>query len=140
MDQISEDGLHECVSFLLVRDGWMLLEKRADDKPLDPGKVAIPGGHIELGETVSQALDRELVEELGVNARNSAWFCSLYYEVGTERQRLHYFVIGDWTGDITALEAAEVFWHSVEDGCVLDIDVDRVALAEYHRTAPARTG
>lgn len=41
----------ECVSFLLVKNGQMLLEKRSAAKTHDPNIVAIPGGHIELGKT-----------------------------------------------------------------------------------------
>ncbi len=133
MSKIAADGLYDCVSFLLVRDGQMLLERRADDKELDPGKVAIPGGHMENGESELQALARELEEELSVTAKDSRWFCALLYRVGSETQRLHYYLIEEWDGDIMALEAAEVFWHPMDDPSVLDIEIDRQALRELER-------
>lgn len=59
-------NVHECVSFILVKDAQVLLETRAKDKATDPGVVAIPGGHLELDETQQQALYRELKEELNI--------------------------------------------------------------------------
>jgi hypothetical protein len=34
--------LYECVSFILIKDGKVLLEKRRDDKEIDPGLIMIP--------------------------------------------------------------------------------------------------
>lgn len=61
--------VHECVSFLLIEDGKILLEKRAEDKATDPGLIAIPGGHIESGESQLQTLFREMKEELDVTPK-----------------------------------------------------------------------
>ena len=48
-------------------DGCVLEQRRAD-KSTDPGRIMIPGGHIEAGESQLQALQRELAEELGLQA------------------------------------------------------------------------
>ena len=56
----------ECVTFFLLSNGRVLAEKRRDDKPLDPGLTAIPGGHQDPGETLDEALTREVREELGL--------------------------------------------------------------------------
>lgn len=47
--------------------GWLWLQKRAAHKNIQPGKwdTAV-GGHISSGETVQQALQREVQEELGI--------------------------------------------------------------------------
>ncbi len=100
----------ECVSFLLVKNGQMLLEKRSAAKTHDPNIVAIPGGHIELGENQTDALLRELDEELAVSPQKSVYLCSLYHPTG-ELQLLHYYVIPQWSGDIACHEADEVFWR-----------------------------
>ncbi len=49
---------------LLVRDGKVLLVKRAN--PPNKGLWAVPGGLVELGETLREAAAREAMEELGV--------------------------------------------------------------------------
>jgi len=46
--------------------GWVLLVRRA--RPPFKGRQALPGGFVEIGETVEQACRRELAEETGVRA------------------------------------------------------------------------
>jgi mutator protein MutT len=123
---------YECVSFILINDGKVLLEKRRDDREIDPGLIMIPGGHIEDGETEQQALERELLEELGVKATRTDYVCTLIHTT-REIQKIHYYLIRSWQGEIKTFEAESLFWHSVTDSTRLDIVPDRVALAEYLR-------
>ena len=123
---------YPCVSFLLIRNNQVLLEKRSLLKESDPGLIAIPGGHMEEGETQAQTLKREIDEELGVRALTRYFLCSLYHAASTELQLIHYYVIGDWLGDINAFEADEVFWVNLGDAQI-DIEADRIALSEYVR-------
>lgn len=69
----------ECVSFILIRDGQVLLEQRRADKEFDPGMVMIPGGHMEAGETQLDTLARELLEELNIEAESAGYVCSLIH-------------------------------------------------------------
>ena len=53
------------------RDQWhVLLIRRAADHDTEPGKWALPGGHIDTGETSEQAAYRELAEETGLPLRD----------------------------------------------------------------------
>src|SRR4051794_33325887 len=53
------------VGILIREDDALLLSTRPEGKPY-PGYWEFPGGKIEAGETVEQALRRELHEELGI--------------------------------------------------------------------------
>lgn len=55
------------VGAVLVRDGLVLAAQRSENMSL-PRMWEFPGGKIEEGETPQQALERELLEELHINA------------------------------------------------------------------------
>lgn len=121
----------ECVSFILLKDKQVLLEHRSKLKETDPGMIAIPGGHLEAGETQQQALLRELKEELNVTPRNAKYLCSLYHPT-IELQLLHYYVITEWEGVIVPLEADAVDWFEIDNAPVAT-EADQIALAEISR-------
>jgi 8-oxo-dGTP diphosphatase len=55
------------VGGVVVRDGKVLLIRRGKE-PLK-GRWVIPGGTVELGETLEQAVAREMREETGIEVR-----------------------------------------------------------------------
>lgn len=124
----------DCVVFLLIDDDKLLLEKRSDAKEFFPGKIAIPGGHIEQGESKTDALYREIKEELDIVPDTYFYLCSLH-QSSSELKLFHYYVVESWQGDIRALEADSVAWHLVASAPV-DIEADKVALSEYQRLHP----
>lgn len=56
------------VKALIVRRGRVLLLKRGPTATPAPGGWDTPGGRVEFGETLDQALQREIREELGTSA------------------------------------------------------------------------
>ncbi|MFR6028745.1 MAG: NUDIX domain-containing protein, partial [Sutterella wadsworthensis] len=72
---MSEDKVVDVAVGVLIReDGRVLLASRPEGKPW-AGYWEFPGGKLEDGETVHQALVRELDEELGVRLADSfPWF------------------------------------------------------------------
>ena len=103
---------HDCVGALLVRDGRVLLGRRADDRAWLPGAWDIFGGHVESGEDAVDALHRELAEELGIaplalrdlgvleGAESGAW-------------RLRVYAVTAWRGEARNRqpdEHAELRW------------------------------
>lgn len=67
MSRFYPDAPRVGVSVLCHRDGHALLVKRGKDPY--KGHWSLPGGLVELGETLAQAAERELREETGVIAR-----------------------------------------------------------------------
>ena len=58
---------HVGVGVLLIRDNMLLLVKRKYDP--DAGYWSIPGGHLDLGEKVQSAAEREGFEETGFKVK-----------------------------------------------------------------------
>ncbi|EID7758609.1 NUDIX hydrolase [Vibrio parahaemolyticus] len=125
--------VNECISFIMLNGSKVLLEKRSEQKETDPDLITIPGGHIEYGETKIQALFRELNEELNVIPTEYKYLCSLYHPT-KELQLIHYFIVTSWAGDITAHEADEVKWYSLQANQV-GIAADSIALKELERVS-----
>ncbi len=55
------------VSVAVFRDGLVLVGRRAREPMI--GRFTLPGGVVELGETLAEAVARELFEEVGVEAK-----------------------------------------------------------------------
>ncbi|MDP6872587.1 MAG: NUDIX domain-containing protein [Alphaproteobacteria bacterium] len=122
----------ECAGFLLVDGDRFLVERRRLDKAVDPGAVAIPGGHLDAGESPMDALHRELREELGLTAGRVDYICTLLHR-SEEFRKLHYYAVRQWTGEIENNEAEALLWLSFDEVGQLDLPVDRTAIAEYLR-------
>ena len=122
----------DCVVFMLVRNGHVLAEKRKMTRRLAPGAIALPGGHVDGDEGLEDALRRELHEELGVVAERIAYVCTLLHRA-EEFRKLHYFAVESWRGEILNQEAEALLWIPLDEPAVLEIDVDRTAVAEYVR-------
>ena len=78
-------------------NGGLLLQKRSMSKKIQPGKWdAAVGGHISAGETVENALLRELEEELGIRLKEGE-FLTPYYRIKVrnkvESENIHAFYL-----------------------------------------------
>lgn len=67
------------VAFLINDKNQLFVAKRADTKKFMPGIWELPGGHIEFGESLSEGLRREIMEEFGVYIEVGRPFDSFTY-------------------------------------------------------------
>ncbi len=87
------------VSVAVFRAGLVLVGRRAREPMI--GRFSLPGGVVELGETLAQAVARELYEEVGVEAEIVAF--NRHVEPiarDGERVRAHFVVasfVARWT-------------------------------------------
>jgi ADP-ribose pyrophosphatase YjhB (NUDIX family) len=102
-------------SIAVFRDGKVLLAARKEtaENPI----YSLPGGLVETGETLHQAALRELMEEVGVEARIVGFVDHVeYIEHDDEKKVKRHFVVnafvGEWVAGeaTTGPEAPHVMW------------------------------
>jgi len=104
------------VGLLIAPDGRFLLTSRPVGK-VYAGYWEFPGGKLEAGESVEQALRRELQEEIGVTIGAAhAWRDSLV-DYPHALVRLHFCKVFDWTGDLQMREGQAFSWEAVPTRC-----------------------
>ncbi len=98
------------VAVFLKPDGTFLLSSRPEGKPY-AGYWEFPGGKIEMGESIRDALVRELIEELNVTImRTTPWFTfMMHYTHATVR--LHCWRVTAWQGEMRGMERQQFAWQ-----------------------------
>ena len=122
---VERDDMRICAGGLLVRSNEILLAKRSADRAFYPGVWDVVGGHCEENEVPTDALVRELEEEIGVKAL-------AFEEIGTLEEpqpaengeaNYHIFAVTAWTGEPRLLNAehSELRWFSLDQALVLQL-------------------
>ena len=110
--------LHPVVHLHLFNSkGEIYLQKRPEWKDIQPGKwdTAV-GGHVDLGESISQALIREVREELGILLEDAPTLLAHYlFESDRERELVFVYKLV-YDGDVKPSEELDGgrFWSIKE--------------------------
>ncbi len=103
------------VSAAIVRDGHVLVVRRA--QPPANGLFSLPGGVVEIGETLSEAVTREVLEEtsLAIEPVGLAGFRETVVRDAQARVERHFVILcfaARWTGGEPRLneELSEARW------------------------------
>lgn len=100
------------VGVLLQADGLFLLTSRPEGK-VYAGYWEFPGGKLEPGETVEQALRRELLEELGIVIGQAQAWKTQMVDYPHALVRLHFCKVWDWQGQLQMREAQSHAWQTL---------------------------
>ncbi|MCL2519208.1 MAG: NUDIX hydrolase [Oscillospiraceae bacterium] len=135
------------VAGILVRDNKILLQKPTNDTGF-----AVPGGHVEFGETNAETLVREFKEEIGadITVSDLKWVAEIFFPWGNKPCHqicLYYDVTlkhesqipleGVFVGDekIEGREfKIEFYWISVENLCQIEVYPTNIPdlMTRYH--------
>ncbi|MBX9716800.1 MAG: NUDIX domain-containing protein [Burkholderiaceae bacterium] len=131
------------VGVLIDAEGRFLMTSRPEGK-VYAGYWEFPGGKLEAGESVEDALRRELQEELGiVIGAVLPWQVELV-DYPHALVRLHFCKVHAWSGDFEMREQQAMSWQTlpVEVVPVLPgtIPVLRWFAAERHHAGPTHSG
>ena len=114
------------VAVVVIRDGFILMVKRAKEPA--KGKWSIPGGGLELGETLYEGARREVLEECSVVVEIERVLDAAERIIRDEEGRVKYhFVMVDMLGRYVSGEvraqsdAEECRWVPIRELAGLDI-------------------
>jgi len=94
---------------VIQRDQQIFISKRPEQLH-QGGRWEFPGGKVEAGETVLQALQRELMEEVGLTVVKAEPMLVLEYDYPEKRVLLDVWLVNESSGKGEGLEGQEVAW------------------------------
>ena len=97
------------VAAIIINKKRILIGKRKDED-IGGGKWEFPGGKIEIGETISKALKRELYEELGISAKIGKELMNYEHMFKTTIYNITFMEIIDYEGEICNNAHSEIKW------------------------------
>ncbi|MEY3216965.1 MAG: pyrophosphohydrolase [Pseudomonadota bacterium] len=97
---------------VLMQGEAFLLTSRPEGK-VYAGYWEFPGGKLEAGESVEQALRRELQEELGITIGPAQVWKTQMVDYPHALVRLHFCKVWDWQGELQMREAQSHAWQTL---------------------------
>ncbi|HVZ43290.1 MAG TPA: NUDIX domain-containing protein [Ramlibacter sp.] len=116
-DRARAGGAHRgevevAVGVLIRPDGRFLLTSRPPGKVYE-GYWEFPGGKVERGETVEEALRRELQEEIGITIGAAHPWHVQRVDYPHALVRLNFLKVYEWTGELHMHEGQACAWEEL---------------------------
>ncbi len=106
--------VHVAVGVILDRDRNILITRRAADSH-QGGLWEFPGGKVEIGESLTAALGRELREELGIEIGRTSELLDVHHDYGDKSVFLDVHVVWEFEGQARSLEGQPMAWVAPRD-------------------------
>lgn len=113
------------LGIITIGDRFLMLKRRDDDRTF-PSVWCFPGGQIDEGESIHQALAREVLEETGIKDLGSPEYVTIYELNHKKRNRIykiHTFKIEKQFPFSVALsdEHSELYFANKEEALKMDL-------------------
>jgi len=135
--------IHVAVGVILDPQRRVLLSRRAQHLH-QGGLWEFPGGKLEAGETLREALRRELREELGIDIGRTTPLLAVRHDYGDKRVLLDVHVVWDFRGEARALEDQPLAWVPADELAAYAFPAANLpivtAVLNLIRTAPGSSG
>lgn len=106
---VERSPIDVAVGVLIDAQGRFLLTSRPEGK-VYAGYWEFPGGKVEAGERIEQALKRELHEELGITIGPVTPWQTTTHDYPHALVRLHFCKVFAWTGVFEMREGQQMAW------------------------------
>jgi len=105
--------IHVAVGVIRGPDNTVLVALRATDSH-QGGLWEFPGGKLESGESVNQALQRELEEELGITVLAQSRLCQIAHDYGDKSVLLDVWSVDRFSGQPHGQQGQPLRWIPIE--------------------------
>ncbi len=133
MTKMMKDKVLEVVAAVIWQGEGSERKYLAQQRPLHypmAGLWEFPGGKVDKGETLEQALKRELHEELEIFIQNFWFWKTIEHDYSHRFVRLHMFHVESFAGQVKCVEGQNIRWiypHEANSLQFLEADIALVA-------------
>ena len=123
------------VAAIIVKKDKILIARRAAHKAM-AGKWEFPGGKIEDGETMPEALEREILEEFSVYVKADRFLATNTFSYETFQIELHAFYVTHIQGEFMLSDHDKIAWVTPDELEVYDLaeaDIPLVKLLQLKK-------
>jgi 8-oxo-dGTP diphosphatase len=113
----------------LVQQKQFFLTKRLSNVH-QGNKWEFPGGKLEKGETIAQALARELKEEIAIEVLSCQPLIIINHDYGDKKVCLEVFLVDNFIGEPSAQEGQQQGWFSLAQLLKLEFPEANIAIVE----------
>ena len=114
MPNTAPDEIHVAVGVVLDADGQVLIALR--DPSRHQGNLwEFPGGKVELGESVREALARELHEEVHLELLDASPFLAIRHDYGDKQVFLDVWKVTRFRGKARGREGQPLRWTAIKE-------------------------
>ncbi|WP_444900079.1 8-oxo-dGTP diphosphatase MutT [Microbulbifer sp. VAAC004] len=106
--------IHVAVGVVRRSDGKILIARRPDHLHMG-GRWEFPGGKVESGESVQQALTRELLEEVAIEVDQLQPLVEIQHEYAEKTVLLDTWQVTAFSGEAQGREGQETAWVAVQE-------------------------
>ena len=122
------------VHLILIRDGKILLQRRNNPNKHAYLKLGMPAGHLEPGENVNQAIEREIKEELDITLTDYELVQVMNLNGDTDVYDAYFYICNAYDGEIKNNEADNaktLEWHDIDKPIDDLMEYEQYALNKY---------
>ena len=113
MNALSEQNVvHVVIAIIQNTKHEVLVSERKPDVHLG-GLFEFPGGKVEGGESPVEALQRELAEELNINALSFSPLIQIPYSYPDRKIFLNVYIVKKHMGIVSAHEGQKIYWKNI---------------------------
>lgn len=107
-----QECIHVVVGIIQNTRQEILVSRRKSNAHLG-GLLEFPGGKVEKNETPTDALRRELAEELNIGVSKLTQLIQVPYSYSDRKILLDAYMVNEYSGKVSAHERQEIFWKPV---------------------------